>query len=483
MYLYFALDATMFTDDIDCMEYTSGDSIPHKSSSVLIHCTSPRRALILFTVPLAAVNILQVLSQHVILGGISRHPQPVMTVVEDLAAFVVALGLMWVFTSPIQGLGKLFLAFGDGPDVRLRLQRFAWVLAITCTAVLALLAFTPIGFWVVTRIQGLSPTIALRVQCALMPFVLWPAIDVLLHMDNAILKRNGRSGTLALANVLGLLFTIVTVCGGHYFRIDPLLMAPLAYLIGQGMRVAFLFGSVLAVRRENLLDEAADFTRESRRCTAAPPSWSVLTMFFLPVTFNILLMVLSRPLIQWFLSMEQSPANAIAAFGVALSLSQMFYNWLNELSTHSIAFRHQPEILRALPQFGTQLAVATTFIMGALFWTPLGGTLLSSLIGLRGDVLAQTCDALAVMVLSPAVVAARAHHHGLATLHKESNAWMSSAVARVGANAIAMVLLRFFGFGGAMLGAMALINGFLFEALVMAWGLSGRIHTLQVQRT
>jgi hypothetical protein len=439
-----------------------------------------RKALLLFTLPLATVNILQLLSQQIILGGISRHPASLHGAAEDLAAFIVALSITWLATSPIQGLGRLFLAFGDGPRVRGRLFRFAFTLGLACTVLLALLAFTDAGYLLITRVQGLSSEMARRIQFALGPMVFWPAIDVFLQIDNAVLKRSARSGTLALANVLGLACTLATVLCGNYLHLDPLRMAPLAYLIGQGMRVAFLAVSVTAFKRENHAAAIAAAAEDSQRTAAATPSWSMLSYFYLPVTFNILLMLLSRPMIQWFLSMDPSPETAIAAFGVALSVSQLFYNWMTELSTHSIAFRNQPEVLRVLPRFCAGIAIIMTVLMTGLFWTPLGGYLLSSLMGLSGELLSQSCAALAVMALCPAVVAIRAHHHGLATLYKDGNAWMTSAVARIVANLLVMLLLPFFGMNGAMLGMTAILAGFLFEALTLAWSFASRMSAVRV---
>jgi hypothetical protein len=461
------------------MEETSGALPPGATAPEARSLTDPSRALLLFTLPLATVNMLQLFSQHFILGGISRHPAPQFGVAEELAAFIVALSIMWLCASPIQGLGVIFLAFGDGPAVRPQLHRFAALLTVGCTAMLALLAFTPLGIYAVMHLQNLDLAIAERVQFALQPLVFWPVINVLLHKDNAILKRRGNSDTLAKANVLGVFFTVCLVVGGVYFRFDPLRVAPLAFLIGQGMRVAWLGVAVFSSRREEANSAKNIGSSESQR-REVTPTWRVLAAFYLPVAFNVLLMMLSRPLIQWFLAAEATPEISIAAFGVAFSMAQLGYNWLNELATHPVAFRHQPEALRALPVFCAKLAAVVTVVMAGLFWTPLAGMFMSAVMGLSGEVLSQASGALAIMVFCPAVVALRGYCHGLATLHKHSTVWLTSAVARTGAHILVMILLPQFGLHGAVLGTAALLIGFVCETLTMVWCLAGSASRLPV---
>jgi len=206
-----------------------------------------------------------------------------------------------------------------------------------------------------------------------------------------------------------------------------------------------------------------------------------LILFYLPIAGNTLLMLASRPLIQWFLAQDIHPETALAGFGVAVGLSSLFYGWLNELRTHAVAFRREPAVQASLAGFGGLLCLCTTALTVVIFWTPLGRFLLEHAMHLKGAALAQASAAMSVMVLGPVVVSFRAYLQGLAIYHKRTESWLTSALTRVGAIALILWLLPLLGVGGAVLGAWGLVGGFFAEGLTLAWTLRGSVPSLRLQ--
>lgn len=427
--------------------------------------------LFLFTAPLAFVVITTLLSRQISMAGLAWYAGRTGANLEvDLAAFVVALSLTWLAIAPLPGLGMLALSWGSKGGARVRIVKFAVALAALSTGFTCWLTFTGSGRMAIMLFQGLSEELAARVQYALQPMAIFPLVAAVLTISGGILRRRGQSGRLAFFNFLGIMAVIGSIFAGPLLGWPPLIVASIALMSGHAIRavcglVAVLLGNrTPAVGAEDSTDDAED---------SVPPTWWRLVVFYLPVTCNFALMVGSRPIIQWFLAKTPDPEIALAGFGVAVLVAQVLYGWLNDLRTHAVAFRNRPAISARLPHFATLLCAGMTIIMALLFWTPLNRELLTRVMGLHGEVLEQSVQAMYVLVVIPLVVTVRAYHQGLALKQKQTVSWLTSAVVRVTTIVLVMVLLPLVGVHGAILGAAGLAGGFLAEALCIAWALRG----------
>ncbi|MBE7466270.1 MAG: hypothetical protein HS116_22580 [Planctomycetes bacterium] len=431
---------------------------------------SPIKSLWWFTLPLASVVILQLAGRQVILAGLSWQAHESGLAPEfDLAAFVVAMALMFVACAPLEGMGMVGLAYGDSAPVRRRIIGFAAAMSALSTLFVFLLGYTAAGAWTISNVQGLDAALTERVQFALKPLVCYPVVMCAMMLTSGWMKRCARGMVLAVANVVGLVSTGVLVVLLPQLGLDPLLGGMLAYIGGQALRTGMLCFSYA-----KSLAPATD--RDP-----PPPLWREMGTFYLPLAWNGAFMLASRPMIQWFLAREERPEVVLAGFGIAFSVSQVFYGWLNDLRSHATAFREQPRVLAHLPHFATLLCAGITALMALLFWTPLSGTILQALMGLEGAVLEEARDGLSVMVFCPLAVTLRAYYQGLAVLHKRTVSYFTSSVARIVGIVALMLLSPWAGIHGAVLGTGGLIGGFLAESIVLAWSLHGHVPSLRME--
>lgn len=414
----------------------------------------PLRTLLWFTAPLTAVVFLHLLGRQVVLRDLAQRPEAE----TDLAAFVVAFALIMVICSPVQGLHMLTLAWGGGPTIRRRMNRFAGLIAAASSGVVAYLAFTHSGHDTIVAMQGLSDDLASRVQAALQPMVFWPPLLTVMSMTTGSLKREGHSAWLAGAHVAGLATIVFIVWLSGLAGWAPLPMASAALLLALLARVALL---LYCVRR--FIGEEPGAEAET-----AAPSWKVMACFYLPIAANTLLMLASRPLIQAFLAGQADPVAVLAGFGVAAMLGELCYSWINELRSQAVAFRDQPAVRTKIPYFAALVSGAVTVAMALCFWTPLDRPLLRAAFALDGEVLEQAAGAMAVLVLAPLVVGLRAVYQGEAIYLRRTGSYVASGLLRVALIAALMWLLLGAGLSGAVAGAWSILGGFTAEALVLA---------------
>ena len=196
------------------------------------------RRIIGFYYPLALTSMIGLAAQPMMTFFMGRAAAPV----ESLAVFPVVFSLVFVFRSMGLSFQEVGIALMGREFEHFRsLARFATVLALLSTSVLALVAFTPLAdFWFVS-VSGLSPDLA---RFALIPTILLvplPFLSALLSFQRSILvvARNTRPITIATAlEVAGiaLLFPLL----GWKFGVVGVTAAAASILIGRIAANSFL---------------------------------------------------------------------------------------------------------------------------------------------------------------------------------------------------------------------------------------------------
>lgn len=117
-----------------------------------------RREIFAFFWPTALTSLIFSLSRPVIFSFASRAPDPVLTIASLRVAFDFAV----IFNNPLNQVRHLFITFGfKGLAVA---RRFIAMVAGTSTGLFALVAFTPLGGWVLGVLLGAGPMTPRAVQ-------------------------------------------------------------------------------------------------------------------------------------------------------------------------------------------------------------------------------------------------------------------------------------------------------------------------------
>ncbi len=199
-------------------------------------------AIVRFYTPLALTSILTLGVNPLVTFFLGRSR----AALDSLAVIPVVTALVFAFRSggiAYQEVGIALL--GDDREGFGALKRFAWLLALTLSGALALVAATPLAAGWFHAVSGLSPELT---RFALPPFRLlavMPALEVLLSFQRSQLVHARRTATITWATVIevGTIVAVLTV-GVAALDLVGAVAAALALLLGRAAANLFLLDRV-----------------------------------------------------------------------------------------------------------------------------------------------------------------------------------------------------------------------------------------------
>ncbi len=155
-----------------------------------------------FYIPLAMTSLLTLLAQPIVSAALSRLPRAL----DSLAVWPVINGLVFTLRSMGLAFNEVVVSLLEEPGAHRALLRFTRLLAGITSAVLLLLAVTPLGWLWFSGVSGLSPSLARLGAAAIWVSILVPAASVYLSWYTGILvhARRTRAITESVALYLAL---------------------------------------------------------------------------------------------------------------------------------------------------------------------------------------------------------------------------------------------------------------------------------------
>ena len=108
-----------------------------------------------FYLPLAATDIMRVISRPLVVAGIARSAMPA----TSLAAFPVAFGLGMLFSSPMRAFHEVVIALFRDESTYRALRRFVVISGALLSLLMGLLVFTPLDHFYFTVLLGVPAEI------------------------------------------------------------------------------------------------------------------------------------------------------------------------------------------------------------------------------------------------------------------------------------------------------------------------------------
>jgi hypothetical protein len=413
-----------------------------------------------FLLPLVLTIVVQEAGGQVLNGGMARVPQAT----DVLASFGLAWGLVSFLISTLTAVRQLSLVLVDGRRALQTVQRFVLLAGLLLAGILALLAFTPVGDWVVEDLHGVGQPLsgmALEVLFWLIPV---PLLRGLSLFYSGLLIRLRRTDLASYAVMAGIGANIVAVFGllpAGFVQHKPIWLPILVTYAGVLAELVVVFWGY---RRH-----FSAFAQDS----AGGPTFSYVFQFFWPLALIMGIQGFSRPLINLFVSRGPGGTEALAVLAVVYTLGHLPYGWLNEIRNLAPAFQEEKGSLQQIRRFAIGCGLFSFGSMVLLFWTPVRDYILGTLIGVEPELVARAGMPLVVFSFFPLVVMMRAYLHGIGLVQHRTRAMAPSAPSRIVAILVALTLLPLLGVHGATRGVAALLSGFSFETLVVWWGIRG----------
>ncbi|GIK38938.1 MAG: hypothetical protein DPW09_39445 [Anaerolineae bacterium] len=195
-------------------------------------------ALARFYLPLAATSVLTVVTWPLLTAGISRAAEPT----PSLAAWPVALSLLWLLTTPLQMLQQVAITLAQEARSFQRVIRFGLAIGLLGSLVLATFAFTPLVNLFLQYVVAAPTEVAPLVIFAARILVPLPLVVAAQSLLQGLLIRRGTTGDVRLAMLVNLVVLSLLLLGGLADgRLAGAILAPIAMLGGLLAETAVLW--------------------------------------------------------------------------------------------------------------------------------------------------------------------------------------------------------------------------------------------------
>jgi hypothetical protein len=203
--------------------------------------------LLCFYAPLTFTAAIMLSTAPLVNVGLARSPHPV----ESLAAWPVVSGQLFLVRSFGISLQEVIIALLDSPSAAKTLWRFAAMVGIGSSALLLLIAFTPLGLWWQQGIAGLSEELTTFAMSALRLAALLPALTVIINMLRGVVVTGKATGVIARATAINLAVLVAVLLVGAKLSFLPgVSLAAIALTTSQLMESIWLWrGARLTQRR------------------------------------------------------------------------------------------------------------------------------------------------------------------------------------------------------------------------------------------
>jgi len=353
----------------------------------------------------------------------------------------------------------------DGRHSYRRVLVFVLLAGLLLSGILASLALTPLGNWVLEGLHGVDQSLGTVAQTALLWLIPVPILRGLTLLFSGLLIRIHRTDMVSYATFASIGASILAVfllLPSGLVQEQPIWLPILVTYAGISVELVIIgWGS-------------RSHTGKLQQSGGTERSFSYILRFFWPLALIMAIQGLSRPLINLFIAREAGGAQALAVLTIVYALAHLPYGWLNEIRNLPTAFQDWEDSLHHIWRFALACGLVSFAIMILLFWTPIREFILRALIGVSAGLAAQATLPLVVFSFFPLVVMMRAYLHGVGLFEHRTQVMAPSAPSRVAAILAALILLPVLGIHGATRGVVALLCGFMVETLVVWWGIRGR---------
>jgi hypothetical protein len=187
------------------------------------------RSFLRFYIPLALTSLLTLLVQPIGSAALSRMPGAL----ESLAVWPVVSGLLFLLRSTGIAYNEVVVALLGEPRAEESLRRFAQILALVLTAILSLIAATPLASLWFEGLSGLPPALAKLAQTSLWFALLLPAFSVFQswYQGSLVYLRRTRGVTEAMALSL-VISSAILGAGVLWGQVTGLYVAQAAFTLG-----------------------------------------------------------------------------------------------------------------------------------------------------------------------------------------------------------------------------------------------------------
>lgn len=343
--------------------------------------------------PLAAGWLLMTVEVPILAAFIARAAEPEI----NLAAWGVAFPVVLLFGAPALALLATSTTFSKDWDSFRKLRRFAIVFLALLTGLHALVAFTPLYYFVTERIYGVPTELLEPARTGLRIMVPFAAAIGIRRVNNGVLIRFGYTRAVTLSAVTRLSVDAIVIAIFQFLpEVSGIVFASVTFTAGVCGEAVYSTLRVRPVLRNQLR-------------TASPPveplTLSSLLRFYTPLVMTILIQVLLQPIVVAALSRLPNPIPSLAVWPVLTSVVSVISSAGYAYVEAVVVLLDEPRALHSLYRFTTKLCVALFSILLIFNLTPLSAYWFREVQALPEELVQIARQGLWLMLLTPALTA------------------------------------------------------------------------------
>jgi len=413
------------------------------------------KAIAKFFLPLSLTNLIINLSHSIVNAGVARTPDPEIS----LAAYALARGLVSLIESPMFMARQTVSSLVDDTESFRVVSRFLYAVSAITILILAVLAFSPAGYYVLANVMGASPKIAHNGQLALRILFLLPAFAVIrnVHHGVAIIARQTSIVPVATTIRLVVMSTLIFILA-RFTRLPGAVCGSLSF-VG-----AFCVEAIImSWRARPLLQDLPNKQVDGPMLTI-----SQIISFFLPLVATSLVGTAFQPLINTGLARSTTPEVSLAAYAVGHGLASLALAPLGMLHQCTLVFTNgdDQKTYDTTKRFTTHFSLLASFVIASVSFSPLGPWILKNLMGVSSEVSRAALEVMKIMTVLPLLVGWREYMWGI-LMQRQTTGPIGTAkgINLIAMGAILVLLLATGPVDPAAAGAWAMVLGELANCL------------------
>jgi Na+-driven multidrug efflux pump len=411
-----------------------------------------------FFLPLILQVELLYISHSVIHAFLARMPSPR----SSLAAFSVALSLQSTVGSVIWAGMPLAISYTTDRRSLWGMFAFFLLLCVPTSAVLLVVAFTPAGVLLFRGLQGASAEVAHQAQLSTAVLIAIFPLVVFRNLASALIMINRRNVLIMWGTLLRMASLAVSLV------VLPLVMS--GAVVG-----AVALDLCILVETAFVMLMAWPFAVQLPQATGTPAPPGEMWRFVWPLMLSQIAEQGLAVMVNIFLGRLRNPDLALASFGVVYGLVKLILSPVRNLAQTAQTLARTREDLQVLLRFAARVVLGFAALVLVLFYTPVRGFVLDTVMGLTPELSGYSAPALMLTLLLVAAWGYAEVFRGLLSAVRRTRPIAWSSVLR-------LVVVALFGgvtfawaeANGAVVGIAAMTAALLTEALLLGWNVLSR---------
>lgn len=411
------------------------------------------RNVLAFYVPLALSGLMLSLARPTINAALARGGD----VEVSLAAYAVAVSISFMFRGPVFSLRPVVITLSRNPQSFGLIRRFSLLLGGALTGLVLAIAWTPLYDLVVLRAMGIPEGIALAARPTLKILAFMPLMSSGRVFYQGILVRRHRPRGVGLGSIgqyttLAVVLTAGVGCG----LLRSSIVAAWATICGEVTNTAILVWGTRSTAPDRIPTDRL--------------SVGSIWRFFWPLAVSMIMMTLFEPIVNAGIARTRDAVFALAAYPIYMSIIALIDWPVWNVQQVTMALVTDGPSYRLIRRFTLKLSLLFTVGLFLFNVTPLAEWVLTSVIGVHGQILRLARWGLWAMTIWPMLTGYRNFVQALLIRWKRTGDVRSCMVVRLGVLGLLMLVgAGFDGIEGVRLATVSSLIAATMEILLLHW--------------